>query len=70
MCTDKYLEIVYWAECGGVFSGAEGARREVVAIENNTSRAKRLSEKLVKKRHWCLVVSDGLSSRCWKRWMM
>lgn len=64
MCTDKYLEIVYWASVAE-FLAEQGARgREVVAIENNTPRAKRLSEKkLVKKT--TLVFgseSDGLSS--------
>lgn len=64
MCTDKYLEIVYWASVAEFLAEQRARGREVVAIENNTPRAKRLSEKkLVKKT--TLVFgseSDGLSS--------
>lgn len=43
MCTDKYLEIIHHATIEDFLETQEG--RELVAIENNTERAKPLSEK-------------------------
>lgn len=43
MCTDKYLEIIHHATVEDFLETQEG--RELVAIENNTERAKPLSEK-------------------------
>ena len=45
MCTDKYLEICYWADWKEFISDQKKRDREVVAIENNTPRAKKLAEK-------------------------
>ena len=43
MCTDKYLEIVHHATIEDFLATQEG--RELVAIENNTTRAKELHTK-------------------------
>ncbi len=43
MCTDKYLEIVHHASVEDFLATQEG--REIVAIENNTPRAKDLHSK-------------------------
>lgn len=43
MCTDKYLEIVHHATIGDFLATQDG--RELVAIENNTPRAKELHTK-------------------------
>ena len=45
MCTDKYLEIVYWENCSDFMHDQKERGREVVAIENNTPRAKNLTVK-------------------------
>ena len=45
MCTDKYLEIVHWDDCDDFMRDQKERGREVVAIENNTSRARGLGEK-------------------------
>lgn len=43
MCTDKYMEICYWSSLADFFADQRNRNREVVAIENNTKRAKPLS---------------------------
>ena len=43
MCTDKYLEIIHHASIEDFLATQEG--RELVAIENNTPRAKPLHDK-------------------------
>lgn len=45
MCTDKYLEIVYWPSVEEFLADQKARNREVVAIENNTDRVKPLSQK-------------------------
>ena len=47
MCTDKYLEIIHHATIEDFL--ATQANRELVAIENNTPRARELHEKQFKK---------------------
>ena len=47
MCTDKYLEIVHHANLEDFLASQQG--RELVAIENNTDRAKPLHKKHFKK---------------------
>ncbi len=47
MCTDKYLEIIHHATLEDFLKTQEN--RELVAIENNTPRAKELHEKSFKK---------------------
>ena len=46
MCTDKYLKIVHHPTSEDFLKSQEG--RELVAVENNTNRAKPLHEKLFK----------------------
>ena len=45
MCTDKYLKVVYWENYKNFIQDQKERGREVVAIENNTPRAKELSMK-------------------------
>lgn len=47
MCTDKYLEIVHHPTLSDFLQSQEG--RELVAIENNTPRAKALHDKKFKR---------------------
>ncbi len=64
MCTDKYMEILYWASLEEFFMDQRRRGREVVAIENNTERARPLS-KMKFKAETTLVLggeSDGLSA--------
>lgn len=50
MCTDKYLEIAHWADYKDFMRDQRERGRQVVAIENNTSRARGLvSKKFVQK---------------------
>lgn len=63
MCTDKYLEICHWQNLGDFLKDQRDRSREIVAIENNTERAKQLHEKEFKK-DTTLVFgseSDGLT---------
>ena len=63
MCTDKYLEICHWQNLEEFLEDQRNRGREIVAIENNTERAKRLHEKEFKK-DTTLVFgseSDGLT---------
>lgn len=43
MCTDKYLEILYWSSVEEFLTNQKG--RELVAIENNVPKARALNEK-------------------------
>ena len=45
MCTDKYLEVKYWANVEEFIADQRLRNRELVAIENHDERAKSLSEK-------------------------
>ncbi len=59
MCTDKYLEVLYWPD---VVSFAEDQRRrerEIVAIENNTPRVQPLAEKKFTEKTTLLFGSEG-----------
>lgn len=44
MCTDKYLEIVYWPTWADFIMDQRERGRKVVAIENHTERARPLSQ--------------------------
>lgn len=59
MCTDKYLEIVYWPEAGEFVQDQKERGREIVAIENNTDRAKPLGEKRFARKTTLLFGSEG-----------
>lgn len=43
MCTDKYLEVLYWPELKDFLADQRKRGRRLVAIENNTERAEPLS---------------------------
>lgn len=43
MCTDKYLEVLYWPELKDFLADQRERGRRLVAIENNTERAEPLS---------------------------
>lgn len=57
MCTDKYLEIIHHATMEGFLATQEG--RELVAIENNTPRAKELHEKKFAKNTTLIFGSEN-----------
>ena len=57
MCTDKYLEIVHHATVADFLSTQQG--RELVAIENNTPRAKELHRKEFKKNTTLIFGSEN-----------
>lgn len=45
MCTDKYLEIIYWEKAEDFLEEQRLRGREVVAIENNVERSRPLGKK-------------------------
>lgn len=45
MCTDKYLELVYWPDIQSFIDDQRTREREIVAIENNVPGAKPLASK-------------------------
>lgn len=57
MCTDKYLEIVHHATVADFLDTQQG--RELVAIENNTPRAKELHRKEFKKNTTLIFGSEN-----------
>ena len=57
MCTDKYIEIVHHASIEDFLRSQEG--RELVAIENNTERAKPLNEKEFTKKTTLIFGSEN-----------
>lgn len=63
MCTDKYLEIVYWPSVEEFVADQRERGREIVAIENNVPGCKPLSEKKFGAKTTLLFggESDGLT---------
>lgn len=59
MCTDKYIEIVYWTSVQEFLDDQRKRGREVIAIENNTSRAKELHEKQFNLNSTLVFGSEG-----------
>ena len=59
MCTDKYLEIVYWADYKDFIQDQKKRGREVVAIENNTPRAQGLVSKKFVRETTLVFGSEG-----------
>lgn len=59
MCTDKYLEIVYWTDYKDFMRDQRERGREVVAIENNTSRAQGLVNKKFVQKTTLVFGSEG-----------
>ena len=45
LCTDKYLEVVYWSSVAEFLEDQKARGREVVAIENNVENSLPLSQK-------------------------
>lgn len=59
MCTDKYLELIYWPD-GESFVRDQRARgREIVAIENNVDGAEPLADKKFVQQTTLLFGSEG-----------
>lgn len=63
MCTDKYLEVVYWEELQDFVQDQRTRNREIVAIENHNERVKPLADKIFVQGTTLLFggESDGLS---------
>lgn len=59
MCTDKYLEVVYWPEVEEFVKDQKARGREIVAIENNTDRVKPLGDKKFVQATTLLFGSEG-----------
>ena len=59
MCTDKYLEIRYWPDYKLFIQDQRKREREIVAIENNTSRAKGLVNKKFVQKTTLIFGSEG-----------
>lgn len=59
MCTDKYIEIVYWPSVAEFLADQCQRKREIVAIENNTPRAKELHAKKFKDNTTLVFGSEG-----------
>lgn len=59
MCTDKYLEVVYWSDLQGFLADQKRRGQEVVAIENNTDRVKPLASKKFVQATTLLFGSEG-----------
>lgn len=57
MCTDKYLEIIHHPDIMSFLTTQNG--REIVAIENNTPRAKPLNDKKFKEATTLVFGSEG-----------
>lgn len=59
MCTDKYLEVVYWPDLQGFLADQRRRGQEIVAIENNTDRVKPLASKKFVQATTLLFGSEG-----------
>ena len=59
MCTDKYLEICYWASVAEFLEDQRERGREVVAMENNVKNTKPLGKKEFKAETTLLFGSEG-----------
>lgn len=59
MCTDKYLEVVYWPDVESFYADQRARNREVVAIENHTERVKPLALKKFVQETTLLFGSEG-----------
>lgn len=57
MCTDKYLEIVHWDDVKKFIQSQKG--RELVAIENNTPRARAMNDKKFVQNTTLVFGSEG-----------
>lgn len=59
MCTDKYLEILYWDDLAQFVLAQQDEGREVVAIENNVAVAKGLVNKKFVQKTTLLFGGEG-----------
>lgn len=59
MCTEKYLEVLYWSDLGDFIADQRERNRELVAIENHTERAKPLALKKFVQETTLLFGSEG-----------
>lgn len=59
MCTDKYLEIKHWADIESFVADQRSRGREIVAIENNTERAKPIYDKKFNEKTTLVFGSEG-----------
>ena len=59
MCTDKYLEVVYWSDLRSFMDDQRSRGQELVAIENHTERTKPLAEKKFQLNTTLLFGSEG-----------
>lgn len=59
MCTDKYLEVIYWPDVESFYADQRARNREVVAIENHTERVKPLALKKFVQETTLLFGSEG-----------
>ena len=59
MCTDKYLTIKYWSEVKDFMDDQRWRHRDVVAIENNTERAKPIHDKKFVQETTLIFGSEG-----------
>lgn len=59
MCTEKYLEVVYWSELKDFILDQRERGRELVAIENQIKQAKPLALKRFVQRTTLLFGSEG-----------
>lgn len=59
MCTDKYLEIIYWLDVESFYADQRARNREVVAIENHDERVQPLAKKKFIQETTLLFGSEG-----------
>ena len=59
MCTDKYLEVVYWPNATDFILDQRKRGQETVAIENHTSRTQPLGKKQFQGRTTLIFGSEG-----------
>lgn len=59
MCTDKYLDVVYWPNINDFVADQRSRDREIVAIENNIDSSKPISEKRFTENTTLLFGSEG-----------
>lgn len=59
MCTDKYLETIYWPDIQSFAEDQRARGREIVAIENNVPGAKSLANKKFIQRTTLVFGSEG-----------
>lgn len=59
MCTDKYLEVVYWPDVESFYADQRARNREIVAIENHDERVQPLAKKKFVQETTLLFGSEG-----------